>query len=300
MGTIEIKKYGRLDTFPVSEIRELERISNEQDKIAMDIYLGNDINVSDDLKSLFVLFIDDQPISVLSMFVPSTSGGEVYGFTHPEHRKKGYFSQLLEVAKKELKKFNVEKILLLVDSTSESGLEYIEHRNGGHIFSEVLFRYFKFDEDPKDKEDSNKKLGLLDINDYEVSEITKEETKEMAELSQQIFGRDYTTSLVFANKAFEAENKTQYLLHIQKEAIAMATTTIDDGDAYISGVGVKKEYQRMGVGKVLMKRIIEILEEKKVNKIELEADTSNFKALLFYFELGFRAQYQTHYFRIDF
>lgn len=304
MDEFVIKKYGRTDSIPISEIRELEKISNDHDGIKLNIYLGNDINVSGDLKSLFILFIGGKPVSALSMFVPTISEGEISGFTHPEYRRKGYFSKLLESAKEELKKFNVEKILLLVDSDSEPGLEYIKNRNGEYSFTEVLFRYVKVEDTPEDKpefkSDTMKKKRFLDDTSYKVREITKEETRKMAKLSHLIFNRNYETSLAFAEKAFNAKNKTQYLLHLPHESIAMATTTVDDGIAYISGFGVKKEYQGMGIGKILMKEIINILLEKNIRIIELEADASNIMTMQFYSDCGFKANYYTHYYRIDF
>jgi len=57
-------------------------------------------------------------------------------------------------------------------------------------------------------------------------------------------------------------------------------------------IGVRKEYQRKGVGTKLIQKLIEIAKEKNISKIFLEVKTSNLSAYNFYKKLGFKEMYR--------
>lgn len=61
--------------------------------------------------------------------------------------------------------------------------------------------------------------------------------------------------------------------------------TIDDYN--IIGIAVDKNFQRQGVGSLLIKKIIEIAKQNKVSTLSLEVDEKNEKAINFYKKMGF-------------
>jgi len=91
------------------------------------------------------------------------------------------------------------------------------------------------------------------------------------------FKNDFSKILVFKEK----EEIIGYLIFREIEP-----------EIEIFKIGVKKEYQRKGVGTKLIQKLIEIAREKNISKIFLEVKASNLSAYNFYKKLGFKEMYR--------
>ncbi|AEH23468.1 ribosomal-protein-alanine acetyltransferase [Thermodesulfobacterium geofontis OPF15] len=91
------------------------------------------------------------------------------------------------------------------------------------------------------------------------------------------FKNDFSKILVFKEK----EEIIGYLIFREIEP-----------EIEILKIGVRKEYQRKGVGTKLMQKLIEIAKEKNISKIFLEVKASNLSAYNFYKKLGFKEMYR--------
>lgn len=68
---------------------------------------------------------------------------------------------------------------------------------------------------------------------------------------------------------------------------------LDTRTAYISLIGVKKEYEHKGLGKWLLEKCIEISKETGMNRVRLEVDLDNRHAIEFYKKNGMTEKEQT-------
>jgi ribosomal-protein-alanine N-acetyltransferase len=91
------------------------------------------------------------------------------------------------------------------------------------------------------------------------------------------FKNDFSKILVFKEK----EEIIGYLIFREIEP-----------EIEIFKIGVKKKYQRKGVGTKLIQKLIEIAREKNISKIFLEVKASNLSAYNFYKKLGFKEMYR--------
>ena len=91
------------------------------------------------------------------------------------------------------------------------------------------------------------------------------------------FKNDFSKILVFKEK----EEIIGYLIFREIEP-----------EIEILKIGVRKEYQRKGVGTKLIQKLIEIAKEKNISKIFLEVKASNLSAYNFYKKLGFKEMYR--------
>ena len=63
---------------------------------------------------------------------------------------------------------------------------------------------------------------------------------------------------------------------------------VDEGQ--ITNVAVMPEYRQMGIGSLLMEKLIEIAEEKQMTGITLEVKISNYNAQKLYIKYGFKPE----------
>jgi len=75
----------------------------------------------------------------------------------------------------------------------------------------------------------------------------------------------------------------------QGEIVGMIIGTIDNNKGYYYRVAVKREYQRQGIGKLLIQSLKQRFEQRHVTKIMITADEHNEKVLPLYEKLGYVA-----------
>ena len=89
----------------------------------------------------------------------------------------------------------------------------------------------------------------------------------------------------------EASNdKAYYLLALDGErVIGYVGVWILFDEAQITNVAITPEYQNKGIGRLMMKEIIKISQERKANAMTLEVRPSNKGAIHLYESLGFKS-----------
>ncbi len=60
--------------------------------------------------------------------------------------------------------------------------------------------------------------------------------------------------------------------------------------AEIQSLGIKKENQNAGLGKIILTRIIDFLKNQKIERIQLFAESDNQRGIKFYTSLGFHEE----------
>lgn len=73
-----------------------------------------------------------------------------------------------------------------------------------------------------------------------------------------------------------------------KGILVFYANNIQNRTAYISLIGVKKEYERQGLGKALLTYCEEVSRECGMCKLKLEVDDNNTNAIKFYEKNGFK------------
>ena len=87
------------------------------------------------------------------------------------------------------------------------------------------------------------------------------------------------------------ENAFVYKATIDDKVFGMLVFYANDKDtkkAYISLIGVKKEYRDMGLGRYLIDSCIEVSKANGMKSLMLEVDNDNKNAIGFYQKLGFK------------
>ena len=86
------------------------------------IFLEADMNYYEDFPCFYLLYEDKKLSAFLSVFIPHEDECEVYAFTDPLSRKKGYFTKLLKMARQNIKKYKIQTTLLVSESRDNSDI----------------------------------------------------------------------------------------------------------------------------------------------------------------------------------
>ena len=282
-----IKKFNEPNEEIIKEIREVELICKEHDKINGSIFLDTSINFNSEIKSLFLLYDNSVLVSLISMFIPTNDEAEISAYTLPEYRQKGYFRILLDEAIKEITKYNIPDLIFVCEPQSNDGKGAIEKLKSEYDFTEYLLRY----------SGSLNDMKSLQIPEVKLYEAKKEDLEAIINLSQDIFNDSYDDAKSMITKSFESENRIQYIAMLDEKLIGMGSASFENDEASIFGLGVSPQYQGKGFGGAILKLVLTDLNNRGSKNITIEVDSTNKNAFNLYRKCGFEVETSFDYYR---
>uniref|UniRef100_A0A7V4JPV9 [Ribosomal protein bS18]-alanine N-acetyltransferase n=1 Tax=Thermodesulfobacterium geofontis TaxID=1295609 RepID=A0A7V4JPV9_9BACT len=126
---------------------------------------------------------------------------------------------------------------------------------------------------------------------YLINEAEEGDLQIISELERDLFSEEKWSYFQIL-KEFENGLSKIWVLKKKEKIIGYLIFREIKPEIEIFKIGVKKEYQRKGVGTKLMQKLIEFAKEKNINKIFLEVKASNLPAYNFYKKLGFKETYR--------
>lgn len=285
-----LKKY--ISQKEYNEILELEEICSHHDKtnlkLELDYRLNRTKNFEIGLKEIneFLYYINGALVAYLN--ISSFGGkniGELNGITHPDFRRKGLFKKLFELAAEECHKREFEKVLLLSDDNSNSGINFIKSVNGEYDFSE--YRMKTINKAPLESIKSVIKLRKAENSDGE--EIVRQNA---------IY---FNQSEEFEYIPEEAEEliKNTYMVELDGTTIGKIAVEFDTASAFICGFGILPNFRGKGYGKAALKEALRMANQKDIHEIELDVEGKNDTALNLYKGCGFKEQSVMDYFKFN-
>lgn len=109
--------------------------------------------------------------------------------------------------------------------------------------------------------------------------------KDLLELSNNIFDHGWSENL-FVDE-LKRYDSTAILLEEQEKIIGFIFARTNFEDMEILNIGIAKDYQNKGFGKLLLQRVLDCAEESNLEKIFLEVKEDNIPALKMYTDFGF-------------
>ncbi|WP_461612066.1 GNAT family N-acetyltransferase [Clostridium sp. Marseille-QA1073] len=270
------------------EISQLEEICNLNDKSNLKLELDYRLNMprSSDigLKNVneFLYYVDKTLVSYINI---SSFGGnisEIIGMTHPDWRRKGLFKKLFKLVIDQCQNRNFNKILLLSNGKSNSGIEFIKSIGGNYDFSE--YRMKRSDKTPIGMENS---ITLRKSNKLDAKEIQKQNT---------IFfnlDRDDIENFI------DNDNIVTYMIELNGDIIGKIRIECNDTSSYVAGFGILPDFRGKGCGKAALKEALRLINEKNIYDIELDVETKNANALTLYKACGFEEKSIMNYYEYN-
>ena len=274
------------------EINQLEKICSLQDKTNLKLEIDYKLNRSRDseigLKNIneFLYYVEDVLVAYLGISSFGGSNiGEINGMTHPDFRRKGIFKKLFKLAREECQNRSFDKLLLLADGKSDSGVEFIKAHGGNYDFSEYRMKLLN-----KTTSENIKPISLRKAEKLDAKEIGRQNS---------IFFNHSEECESFPEEE-EGLNKITYMVELNKEIIGKVRVEYSDNSAFISGFGILPNFRGKGYGKTALKEALRSINEKSINEIELDVECKNNTALNLYKSCGFEEQSVMNYYNYSF
>ena len=286
--TIKIEELNDLSDEVIDEIRKVESVCKKHDGLKGNASFDTSINFNKKMKSVFLLYEDEKLVSLLTVFAPRLLEGEVFGYTLPEYRRKGYFEKLLSRATAELKSYGVPDILFVCEKKSAAGNAMIEKLNVQPDHVEHLMAYHGAQNTIST--DGRLSLHVVDQDDLE----------KLARLHMIIFSeyyKDLKALKLRLSKILESRDMEMYMAILGNEAVGVCTVSVESDGTFIEGFGILPKYRGKGFGREFLNLILKNLLDKKVETIKLEVDDTNHNAFELYKKAGFEVETSFGYYR---
>ena len=208
---------------------------------------------------------------------------ELCGMVHPDHRRKGIFTRLLEMGLEETKKRNILTILLNAPTDSQSAKEFLKNIPCTFSIAEYQMKWQKTEliEDP-----AVTLRPSITTGDFE------------AEIQLEVFAFGFKKEEArnFNMQIRENYNDQNLIIESDGKTAGKMRVVELDGEAWIYGFAVFPELQGKGIGRKALSRIVK-MEEQKGLSIFLEVEAKNAHALKLYESCGFRRYHSQDYYQ---
>lgn len=205
---------------------------------------------------------------------------ELCGMIHPNYRRQGIFTKLVEKGIQKAKKRDPRAILLNAPAESQTA----------KMFLATLPCRF-------DMAEYQMKWQETELTDYEGVTLRRSIEEDRAleiQLDVQCFGfLQYEAASYY--KRLKEEGLNTLVVVYEEQAVGKIRVEESDGEAWIYGFAITPAFQGKGIGSKVLKQVI-LEQQKKGNHIYLEVEATNPGALKLYESCGFRSYHQQDYY----
>jgi ribosomal protein S18 acetylase RimI-like enzyme len=212
---------------------------------------------------------------------------EICGMVHPEYRRQGIFTTLLDEAIAELRRRSMDRVLLIVDRSCEAGLGFAAGRDGVLDSSEYRMRQSEAPALQGAHEQLTLRLATTASDDVE---FLRDCIQRGFELSDEAVAGDDWAARADDTLVIEHAGARVGVMRVERDAVS--------GDAGIYGFAVLPELQGRGYGRAALSKVTRALRDEGIASVHLEVLVDNPAALHLYESCGFVASGIEDYFLI--
>lgn len=259
-----------LSTQELQDIRKLEAGCGKSEPLNMKLNWDMLETRSADEVNDFLYYDGEELIGFLGLYGLG-SEIEVTGMVHPEFRRQGRFSELLQAARQECRARNCSRMLLITERSSESGTGFVKQTGAQYTFSEYRMKF------------AEKAVPDFPQHGITLRKAGQTDLSEVRRLRAECLGLPEGD-----NEYTPAAYDTLYIAELKEEPIGVIGVSTEGQNSYIFGFGIKPAKRGRGYGREVLSRVLqELLSQHKTSAI-LEVAVENEKALSLYRSCGFR------------
>jgi ribosomal protein S18 acetylase RimI-like enzyme len=236
----------------------------------------------------FLFYADGQLVGLLALDDMGKEDRELTGMVHPNYRRRGIFSLLLHSAKEEAKRRQIQRLVLVCERFSRSGLAFVESTGAVYDFSEHKMDLQRYQ--PR---------GTCSPS-LRVEQAGADEVETLASIVAASFGQSVEGARQHIASSIDSPTTRYYLARLGNEPIGCLDIFYSDpGTAGIYGFGILPQFRRHGFGRQFLEQIINMIHAEGQRRIELEVETDNHNAIALYHSVGFVEVTTYGYYNLD-
>lgn len=280
---IDIAKPTDLSEIETEQIFHIIEICNKADGTAYTFDPKDDYKTSEEINQ-FILYSEGQPVSAVYLFAPTKAEAEVYGFTIPEFRGRGYMRTLLEEVSTEVRKRSIDTLLFVCDGNSSDGKRFILKRKACHKFSEYSMFW-------KGETGSKPEISI------ELRPVASDDRDRLVEINSEAFDEDASEAEQIIDLFISSELRDFFTVIYKGKTVGMIGRYLEDSRDYIHGFCIAADYRGKGIGRQALHLMVEKCRSADPSRpIVLEVETENENALGLYKSCGFELESVFNYF----
>ncbi len=277
-------------TWTVDELAQASQlldICNTYENLSMKLSLTTLRSRSGKETNDFLYYEDGELVGLLSLDNHGTEDKETTGMVHPDCRRKGVFTALLDAAKEEAASRGIQRLILICERFSRSGQAFIEADGAEYDLSEHRMVLDTFHE----KGPYHQQLHLRKAGPQDVDAI--------ARITSLSFGQSEQGARKNILESMQNPYSQYYLGLLGNEVIGSLDLFAHDNEFAIYGFGILPQYRGRGFGRQLLEQLIKSIRSASQKPIALEVETNNATAIALYRSSGFKETTTYGYYNLD-
>ncbi len=213
---------------------------------------------------------------------------ELYLVVHPEKRRRGIGSTLLQTAKEECERQRIGKCMLVCQESSKSGKAFVESTGYPYQFSEYRMKL-----------DGNRPLEQVSNQSaIRLRQASPVDAKLLAHVTAESFGDTEKGHLERYTQDLPKPTHRFYIAALDDQPIGSIGTNQTGVRVYVVAFGIIPEYRRKGYGRQILSQTVKKLLEEGHQEVLIEVVTDNRNALSLYRSCGFKEQAEYAYYTV--
>jgi len=236
----------------------------------------------------FALYDRDCLVSLIHLFYPDYSIGELIGFTDPKYRRQGCFSQLLDCAADTADEIGLSQVYVVSDGRSSDTVQALFTLGLDAEYTEYML----------EKTLTEHLDGRLSASPVNVENFSLKEASS-SEINTDLFCRIFDVSPAESSSYLDeisSDARIRTFTFMKNDCVLGQTQiTMMDGLAYLSGFGILPEFRNQGLGLIFLHFLEDSLAGEGITKLTLQVSSKNKPALSLYRKDGFDVLESLHY-----
>ncbi|OLS40445.1 GNAT family N-acetyltransferase [Bacillus sp. MRMR6] len=263
------------------EIKTLQEICEKDG--GFDLKLNFDMlkNRTKNQKEDFFHYEDDQLVGFLGTYSFGNKV-EICGMVHPDYRRKGIFTKLLELGLEASSNNEIETILLNAPTESQTAKEFLKNLPCTYSIAEYQMKWHSMEL----HEDSSVSIRLSE---------SAEDWEALIELEVLGFGLTENEAREMNKNIKDSGGDQNIIIEAEGKTVGKMRVSDSNGEAWIYGFTIFPELRGKGIGRKALSKVV-MMENEKGLPIFLEVEARNAHALGLYESCGFRTYHSQDYY----
>jgi len=272
-GQSLIRKHQLTDT-ELTEIEHLMDICNTYEDLHMRFNWLRTRPRSEETHD-FLYYEDAKLVGYLNISSYGTQEKELLGMVHPEHRRRGIFRILLMAASEECMRSGVQKLILVCEHASRSGLAFAASIGAHYDFSEHAMLLGDFQE----RRTVDEQIHVREAGAGDFEALVSIMATDLGDTEEAKF---------YVAQFSQRPGQCFYLGTLNEQSAGCLRLDEMEDEVGIYGFVVRPEYRGRGYGRQILEAAIRTIHAEGDKRITLEVETHNTNAIGLYRSCGFQ------------
>jgi ribosomal protein S18 acetylase RimI-like enzyme len=272
-GQSLIRKHQLTDT-ELMEIEQLTEVCNKYEDLHMRFNWLQAGPLSEETHD-FLYYEDAKLAGYLNISSYGTKEKELLGMVHPEHRRRGIFRTLLIVAREECMPRGVQKLILVCEHASRSGLAFAAAIGAHYDFSEHAMLLGDFQE----RRTIDERVHVREVGARDFEALVSIMATDLGDAEKAKF---------YVAQFLQRPRQRFYLGTLNEQSAGCLRLDEMEDEVGIYGFVVRPEYRGRGYGRQILEAAIRTIRAEGDKRITLEVETHNTNAIGLYHSCGFQ------------